>query len=178
MWEQIIAFLKDRIVIGTELYIRCDLREVLVVKFTIGREKTTVQKTRLGISVGLLCAAVYFTGLFSGYIVPIILTGYVLLFENNEWLRKNVVKAIALMAFFSLLTVVSTLVPNIISLISNIVAAFGGEFEINFLIRIIAAIVDAIDIIEKILFIGLGFDALNQGSISIPVVDKLINKYM
>ena len=137
-----------------------------------------MQKTKLGVSVGLLCAAVYFTGLFSGYIVPIILTGYALLFEENDWLKKNVVKAVALMAFFSLLTVLFNLVPDAISFIGNIAAAFGGNFGINLLTRIIAAIVDVIDIVEKILFIGLGFKALNQGSISVPVVDKLINKYM
>ena len=55
-----------------------------------------MQKTKLGISVGLLGAAIYFTSLFSGYLVPVILTGYVLLFEENDWLRKNAVKAVAL----------------------------------------------------------------------------------
>ena len=52
-----------------------------------------MQKAKLGISVGLLGAAIYFTSLFSGYLVPVILTGYVLLFEENDWLRKNAVKA-------------------------------------------------------------------------------------
>ena len=137
-----------------------------------------MQKTRLGISVGLLCAAVYFTGLFSGYLVPVILTGYVLLFEENEWLKRNAVKAVALMEFFSLLTILFNLIPDAISFIGNIAAAFGGNFGINLLTRIVAAIVDVIDIFKKILFIGLGFKALNQGSISVPVVDTLINKYM
>lgn len=137
-----------------------------------------MQKTRLGISVGLLGAAIYFTGLFSGYLVPVIFTGYVLLFEENEWLKKNAVKAIALMAFFSLLAVAFNLVPNVITLIGNIAAAFGRNFGINMLTRIISAIIGAIDIIEKILFVALGLKALNQGSISVPIVDKLINKYM
>ena len=56
-----------------------------------------MQKTKLGISVGLLGAAIYFTGLFSGYLVAVLLAGYVLMFEENEWLRKNAVKAVALM---------------------------------------------------------------------------------
>lgn len=42
-----------------------------------------MQKTRLGISVGMLGAAIYLTGLFSGYLVAVLLTGYVLLFEEN-----------------------------------------------------------------------------------------------
>ncbi len=57
--------------------------------------ETDVQKTKLGISVGLLGAAIYFMGLFSGYMVAVLLAGYVLLFEENEWLKKSAVKAIA-----------------------------------------------------------------------------------
>lgn len=36
-----------------------------------------MQKTRLGISVGLLGAAIYFMGLFSGYLLAVLLAGYV-----------------------------------------------------------------------------------------------------
>lgn len=137
-----------------------------------------MQKAKLGISVGLLGAAIYFTSLFSGYLVPVILTGYVLLFEENDWLRKNAVKAVSLTVFFSFVIVVINLIPNVISFINYIVSMFGGNFHIAFISNLVNAATSAIDIIEKVLFIGLGLKALNQGSISIPVVDKLINKYM
>lgn len=137
-----------------------------------------MQKTKLGISVGLLGAAIFFTGLFSGYLITIILTGYVLLFEENEWLKKSAVKAVALMMFFSLLPTLFNLIPNVIVIINNIVAIFGGTFGVLILSRVIAAINSIIDITETILFIGLGIKALNQGTIAVPVVDKLINKYM
>ncbi len=137
-----------------------------------------MQKTKLGISVGLLGAAIYFTSLFSGYLVPAILTGYVLLFEENDWLRKNAVKAVALMVFFSFIVVVINLIPNAISFIDYIASIFGGNVYIAFISNLVNAITSAIDIIEKVLFIGLGLKALNQGNISFPVVDKLINKYM
>ena len=137
-----------------------------------------MQKAKLGISVGLLGAAIYFTSLFSGYLVPVILTGYVLLFEENDWLRKNAVKAVSLTVFFSFVIVVINLIPNVISFIKYIVSMFGGNFHIAFISNLVNAATSAIDIIEKVLFIGLGLKALNQGSISVPVVDKLINKYM
>lgn len=137
-----------------------------------------MQKTKLGISVGLLGAAIYFTSLFSGYLVPVILTGYVLLFEENNWLRKNAVKAVSLMVFFSLIFVVINLIPNAISFIDYIASMFGGNVYIAFISNLVNAVTSAIDIIEKVLFIGLGLKALNQGSISVPVADKLINKYM
>ncbi len=45
-----------------------------------------MQKTKLGVSVALMGAALYFLGLFSGYVALIILAGYVLLMEENVWL--------------------------------------------------------------------------------------------
>ncbi len=137
-----------------------------------------MQKTKLGISVSLLGAAIYFTSLFSGYLVPVILAGYVLLFEENDWLRKNAVKAVSLMVFFSFIVVVINLIPNAINFIDYIASIFGGNVYIAFISNLVNAITSAIDIIEKVLFIGLGLKALNQGNISFPVVDKLINKYM
>ena len=137
-----------------------------------------MQKTRLGISVGLLGAAIYFMGLFSGYLLAVLLAGYVLLFEENSWLRKNAVKAMSVMAVFSLLITVLNLVPNAIGFINDVVSIFGGSFYAAFLSNLISAAVAALNIIEKLLIIGLGVKALTQGTIAVPVVDNLINKYM
>lgn len=137
-----------------------------------------MQKTRLGISVGLLGAAIYFMGLFSGYLLAVLLAGYVLLFEENSWLRKNAVKAMSVMAVFSLLITVLNLVPNAIGFINGVVSIFGGSFYVAFLSNLISAAVAALNIIEKLLIIGLGVKALTQGTIAVPVVDNLINKYM
>jgi len=137
-----------------------------------------MQKTKLGVSVGLLGAAIYFASLFSGYLVAVVLTGYVLLFEANDWLKKNAVKAVALLMFFSFLSVVIHLVPNVIGFIDDICNIFNGNFSISFVSKIVNLLSSALDIVEKVLFLGLGLKALNQGSISFPVVDKLIEKYM
>lgn len=137
-----------------------------------------MQKTKLGISVGLLGAAIYFMGLFSGYLVVFVLAGYVLLCEENSWLRKCAVKAVFVMAVFSLMVAVLNLVPDIFSFINNIFSMFGGSFYVPFISNLINAIVVALNFIEKLLMIGLGVKALNQGTIAVPVIDKLISKYM
>ena len=87
------------------------------------------------------------------------------------------VKAITLTILFSICTTAVNLIPNGITFINNLVAAFGGVFSVNFLSRLTAALVNAIDILEKILFISLGLKALNQSTIVIPVVDQLLNKH-
>ena len=137
-----------------------------------------MQKTRFGITVSLLGAAIYFMGLFGGFLVTALLTAYVLLFEENEWLKKSAVKAVALMVVFSILSVLIYLIPNVINFIDSVVGIFGGSFYINLVSSLANAAASALDIIEKVLFIGLGIKALNQGNIAVPVVDKLIDKYM
>ena len=137
-----------------------------------------MQKTRLGISVGMLGAAIYLTGLFSGYLVAVLMAGYALLFEENGWLKRSAVKAVSLMVFFSFITVLVNLIPNAMSCIGYIASMFGGSFHIGFISNLVSAVTSAIDIIEKVLFLALGVKALNQGTIVVPVVDKMINKYM
>ncbi len=137
-----------------------------------------MQKTKLGISVGLMGAAVYFAALFGGYVAVAILAGYILICEDNEWLKKTAVKAAALMVCFSLLYTVIHLIPNVIDFINNIFHIFGESFTLSPLTSAIAAVSSILDILEKVLFILLGASALNQRSFPLPVVDDLINKYM
>ena len=86
-----------------------------------------MQKTKLGISVGLLAAIVYFLGLFSGYVATIVLVGYILIVEDNAWLKKTSVKAVVLMLGFSLVYSVLGLIPGLISFINSLVNIFGGR---------------------------------------------------
>lgn len=137
-----------------------------------------MQKTKLRISVGLLGAVVYFSSLFSGYVASLLLAGYILLAEENEWLRKSAVKAVILMICFSVISTLIYLLPDAINFVSEVVSMFGGAFYISFISGLAGAAYSAMNIIEKLLFIGLGIKALNQGTIAVPVVDKLIEKYM
>lgn len=137
-----------------------------------------MQKTKLGISVGLLGALLYFSGLFSGYVITIIIAGYVLLVEENAWIRKTSVKAVALMVAFSVISAVVGLIPNAIGLINDVCNIFGGYFSIAIISDIVALIQSVIVIAEKLVFLALGIKAFSQGTIRIPMVDDLVNKHM
>lgn len=134
-------------------------------------------KTKLGISVGLLGAAIYFAAFFGGYTAVILLAGYALLFEENEWLKKTAVKAVALMISISFLVTLIGLVPDLLYWISTLVSVFKGTFNYGVVSTVINVITGAIDIIRTCLFLILGAKALNQGTVTVPFVDKLINKY-
>ncbi len=137
-----------------------------------------MQKAKLGISVGLLAAAIYFMGLFSGYTVTILLVGYVLLMEEDAWLKKSAVKAVAIMAVFDLIAVLLNLVPNIIGVVDDIVGIFGGSFYLAFVSRLISAVLSVLSIIEKLMLLNLGIKALAKESVAVKQIDEVIDKHM
>lgn len=135
-----------------------------------------MQKTKLGISVALIGAALYFLGLFSGYLAIVLLAGYVLLMEENVWLRKTAVKSVALLVLFSLISSVLGLIPSLVNFIDDIFNIFGGNFAIRFLTNIINMLRSGINIIQIVVFLILGLKALNQGTVRVPVIDKMVDK--
>lgn len=82
------------------------------------------------------------------------------------------------MIIFSFWTMIVGFVPGAISAIDDIVSIFGGNFYIVFVSNLVNDIVFVLNILEKLLLLGLGAKALNQGTIPVPVVDNLIDKYM
>ncbi|SHN57761.1 hypothetical protein SAMN02745247_01785 [Butyrivibrio hungatei DSM 14810] len=137
-----------------------------------------MEKTKLGISVGLFGALVFAAALFGGYMSSIIILGYVLLFEANEWLKKSAVKAVATLVAFSFVTAVIGLVPDAINWVANVINTFGGNVRFEFINDVFSDIKGVISILKDLVFLGLIYKALNQGTIKLPVVDDLINKYM
>lgn len=135
-------------------------------------------KTKLGISVGLFGAAIYFTALLGGYTPVILLSGYVLLCEENEWLKKTAVKAVALLISIAFLTTLINLIPDLLSWINSLVLLFEGAFEYQKVNSFIGVITGAISIIRICLFLVLGVKALNQSTIAIPFVDEMLEKYL
>lgn len=135
-----------------------------------------MQKTKLGISVGLMGFITYLACYFGGYIVAILLFGYILLVENNQWLRKTAVKALILTIAFSVLPEIIQLIPEAIEFIGKIVGLFGGNFHASIITGIINLLTSAIGLVKAVLFILLGIKALSQGSITVPIIDDMTNK--
>lgn len=135
-----------------------------------------MQKTRLGISVGFLGALMYFSGLVNGYLLAIIIGGYILIAEKNIWLKKTAIKTIAIMLICSLSVAVISLLPDVLSAILSLMAVFQKSFSIAAVNGIVSFITQVINLIEKCVLIVFGINALHQGNISIPVLDNFINK--
>jgi len=137
-----------------------------------------MQKTKLGISVGLLGAIFFFAGFFGGYLVTILMAGYILLVEDNAWLKRVTVKGVVLMLFFSVLAALINFIPNIVDLIDSLLRIFKNDFYIPVISNIINFILTVLNVAEKVLFLILGFKALKQTTIVIPPLDSFVGKYM
>lgn len=137
-----------------------------------------MQKTKLGITVGALGAITFFAGFFGGYLAAIVLAGYALLFEENAWLKRSVVKAVVLMVFFSVTVAIINVIPDLLEFVGNIASVFNGNFSIIKVNQVVNVVVSGLNLAEKVLFLGLGVKALSQGTIVIPFIDKKVSKYM
>lgn len=134
-----------------------------------------MQKTKLGMSIGLLSAVIYFTALFGGYIPLFMIAGYVLIFEQNDWLKRVCFKAVILLIAFSMITAIVGVLPNLMNSFSNFIQIFHGDFSYVLLSRIVNIFNDIMSIIKVILFIMLGFKAYKIQDIRISNIDKIID---
>ncbi|MBO5178694.1 MAG: hypothetical protein J6K15_11530 [Lachnospiraceae bacterium] len=135
-------------------------------------------KTKLGISVAMMAAGTYLLGLFSGYLALVLIAGYVLLCESDEWLKKSVVKALVITVAFSVISAVIGFIPNAISIVDDLVSIFGGNFSILFLSRIVTFINTVLSVFEKLLMLALALLAFDNKTIKLPVIDSFIEKHM
>lgn len=137
-----------------------------------------MEKTKLGISVGIAAAAIYFVAYFGGYVPAILMAGYVLIAEESQWLKRSAVKAVATLACFSALFAVIGLLPDALSWIGSLVDLFNGSFSYSVVSKILSVITEALDIAKTVIFLMLGVKALTQATIKVPFVDNFLNKYM
>lgn len=137
-----------------------------------------MSKTKFGVSVGLMAAAVYLAGLFGGYTILFLLAGYCLLFEDNAWLKKTCVKAVALSLVFSILFSVINLIPSAFGIVSDILNLITLNVRFSFINNVCDLLRSVVSFVETLLFLGLGYLSVHEGTIAVPFVDKLISKYM
>ena len=137
-----------------------------------------MQKSKLGISVGLLGAAMFLICFFGGYLAAIVLAGYILLFEENGWIKKMAVRGVILMFLFSLLSLFIGFIPQLFVLFQEIVAVFNISFYPSTVHEVFNVFSTMLSILEKIVYVILGVLAVNQRTIPLPVIDSLVAKHM
>ena len=136
-----------------------------------------MEKTKLGVSVGLLAAAVYLTAFFNSTAMFLIV-GYILLCESNEWLKKSAVKAVAVVLVCGVISAAAGALGNVFDIINSFFNGAGISLRINFPLNLDNIISYLVSIFKTLILIVLGFTALSQGSVKIGFIDKILDKEM
>jgi len=143
-----------------------------------------MEKSRLGISINLFAAMLYFLGAINNVFVIAIAAGYVLFFEQNEKLKRTAVKALIIMVFLTLLTTLLNWLTGLSSSIASTLYtyfAYNTEVYYNYvhnLFQFIAMSVNNVaHIFEMFILIILGFRAYKQIDVKIKWIDKILDKH-
>ena len=131
-----------------------------------------MEKSKIGVRVCLLGALGYWLSIFGGFIPALLLVGYVLLFENNKWLKKSVLNVLVLSVFFSITSGLISVFSDFTGFINSFFGIFEGHFYADGFNSFISCLLYVVGITETIMFVILGFVSLKQKDVTIPFVSK------
>lgn len=141
-------------------------------------------KAKIGLHVGFLACLGFLAAQFGGWVPATLFVGYVLLCEENDFLKMSALKALLVVVAANVLTFLIGAIPNILfelfdwvarifgakSSFSSLAGAAKFEQICNFLSWIVTTC-------KTVLMIVLAFMACRIKTIKLPVIDDLINKY-
>lgn len=131
--------------------------------------------TKIGVPAKLLAAFAYLAAFFSGYVAFLLIGGYILIREQNDWLRFHAVKAGVLMVCFSIANALISLIPSLFTWIDDLLGIFGGSFRLAFIYNGQSWLATTLAVLEKLLFLVLAFMAFKGSDLKLGPVDKLVN---
>jgi uncharacterized membrane protein len=118
------------------------------------------------------------TGMFAGYTVAIIVAGYILIAEDNLWLKRTAVKIITLMLTFTVLSAVIGFIPQVWGIFESFIGIFFEYFYVNFIHRIFDFLDNILSLVRLLVFALISYKAFRQESIKIPFVDSFVEKHV
>jgi hypothetical protein len=135
-------------------------------------------KTKLGLSAGIVAGAAYFLGLVSGYIPLLLIVGYVLICEENRWLKMSVIKALLICIVFSLLGVILGILPDALSLLNDMIRLFDDGVDFSKVYNVFSFLQNGLNFLEMLVLLVFTFMSFGQKTIRIAPLDNAIKKYL
>ena len=137
-----------------------------------------MEKSKLGIAKELLAAGIFVGALAGGYVFAGLMALYVLLKEDDQWLKEMAIKAIATLMVFSFFINAINLLPDVVRWFGDLASILDAGWDSYKLATGIGLITSVIDIVRTIFFLVLSVKALKRETINVPIVDDLIKKYV
>ena len=130
-------------------------------------------RTRLGITVGMLGAAIYVSALISPVVLGL-LAIYVLFLEENHWLKASAIKAvICYLGFFVVFQVIDG-INYFLSIINRMMSMVHWYPDLSFP----GSITDALSICRIVSFLVVAFGALKMRDLRIDRIDEFVETHM
>lgn len=136
-----------------------------------------MEKTKLGISVGLTAAILYFLGMISTGAL-IIAAGFVLFTESNLWLKKSAIQAVVITVFIALVGAVLNVGDWLFSFLNGLLGNFIHTIHIDYPLNIDTILLSLASILKNVLLLVLGFMALGQKGFTLPGISDFVDKHM
>lgn len=134
-------------------------------------------KTKLGISIALVGAAMYFLGAIS-FTPAVLLAGYVLIAEENEWVKRQAAKMIGVVVLFGLLSIAVGWIDDVVGVLNIIVRWFNSDVYLSVPANLTSLCRYIISIAKEVLLLVMGFMALGMKNVKIGLIDKPLDKFM
>ena len=132
-------------------------------------------KTKIGIKASLFGAGIYFLAIMG--LFPLVLAvGYVLVIEQNDWLKRVALRAIGIVIIFGILSALVGILSNSSALLNDIVNLFDGSINLIQLNRVISLINRTLSIVQTILLLIFGFATLKGKDKPFNPIDKLVSE--
>lgn len=131
-------------------------------------------RTRLGITVGMLGAVIWFSALVNPVILTL-LAVYVLFVEKDRWLKETAIKAVVIyFAFFFGFQVID----GMNYALSSFTRFFNYWFHAGWSMGFPVMLVNLLHIAKIVLFLVGGFGALKMKGIRIKKIDDFVENNM
>ena len=135
-----------------------------------------MEKSNLGLPVKIFAALTYLLALFGGYVPAILVTGYILLREDDNFLRRAAVKSMAVLVACSVLSILFNLLPDMVDMLRSMIMIFGF-FSTGFLDNMSAFFANTLSLAKSVVLVLLAVLAVFNKSIDIKPLSAWADKY-
>ena len=139
-----------------------------------------MEKTKLGISVGLMGALMFLSG-YLGITALVLVGGYILLKEDSHTLKKYAVYTLVLYLAFLAATMVIGLANGVLNVVNFKNWIYSAPHLIGTLYSVLLAILSTLSsiiaLVEKIVFGLFAVCALLGKEIKFSALDKIVDKH-
>lgn len=136
-----------------------------------------MDRTKLGITTALLSTAIFLSGMMSTMAL-VIMVGYVLIAEEDLWLKKNAVRALFIVILFAGLSFAIDLIPSVIGVVVSALDNIGVAVNLSIITSLFHAIDRIIGIIKVVILLICAYQSFMCKDPAIKFVDGVVNKHL